>query len=31
MLHQMDQLKDELYDDRQVRKEGERLLRDLED
>jgi tetratricopeptide (TPR) repeat protein len=31
ILHQMDQLKDEMYDDKQVRKEGERLLRDLED
>jgi tetratricopeptide (TPR) repeat protein len=30
LLRQMDALKDEMYDDRQVRKEGRQLLKDLE-
>jgi tetratricopeptide (TPR) repeat protein len=31
LLHQMDTLKDEMYDDRQVRQQGRQLLKELED
>jgi len=31
LLHQMDNLKDEMYDDREVRQQGRQLLKELED